>query len=164
VKSFACPSDQTYVPGASNGLSNYAHNGQVNRVTWSTRVNLWTPTILSGVYPSSIPDGTSNTLAFTERMMHTTTGRYTIAYWPDWGTVIASSDLGQPVGAAALFQTQPAGNPANCNGDVAASSHLAGINVGMFDGHVKFVSSDVSWQTWWAAFTPAGGETPGSDW
>ena len=36
--------------------------------------------------------------------------------------------------------------------------------VGMCDGSVRGVSGAISWQTWTAACTPAGGETLGSDW
>ncbi len=42
--------------------------------------------------------------------------------------------------------------------------HAGRFLFGMADGSIKRVSKDVSDKTLWAAFTVAGGETPGSDW
>jgi hypothetical protein len=47
---------------------------------------------------------------------------------------------------------------------VPVSAHTAGINVGLGDGSVRFVSQGVSPNTWWSAMTPAGNEVLGSDW
>ena len=46
----------------------------------------------------------------------------------------------------------------------AVSPHPGGINVGMGDGSVKFLSGGVSQTTWFAACTPASGDILGSDW
>jgi prepilin-type processing-associated H-X9-DG protein len=42
-----------------------------------------------------------------------------------------------------------------------ASPHTGGINILLADGSVRSVSPDITWQLWWALFTPASGETVG---
>jgi hypothetical protein len=84
--------------------------------------------------------------------------------------VISSVESGtQPTGAAAIFLLQPTtgcgGNAPNCgDGNRANSPHTAGIMCGLGDGSVKFVAKGINPSTWWAAMTPRGGETLGSDW
>jgi prepilin-type processing-associated H-X9-DG protein len=102
---------------------------------------------------------------FAEKLAYCSYGNYSDNYWPDWGSVISSSDEGDPVGTAAIFQPQPMGtSPANCDGGRASSPHTGGINVGLGDGSVRFVSNSVSPTTWWYALTPAGSEVLGSNW
>ncbi|WP_337176990.1 DUF1559 domain-containing protein [Paludisphaera sp.] len=45
----------------------------------------------------------------------------------------------------------------------STSNHSGGVNVAMGDGSVRFVKDSVSWQTWWALGTRAGGEVISSD-
>jgi len=40
----------------------------------------------------------------------------------------------------------------------STSDHNGGVNVAMGDGSVKFIKTSVSWATWWALGTKAGGE------
>jgi prepilin-type N-terminal cleavage/methylation domain-containing protein len=166
VKTYVCPTDYTTSPN-TNGLTSYAHNGQVFRVTWGAGVG-GTPTERTPRFPGGISDGTSNTMAFTERLMRCNSGRSHNSYWPDWGNVIAAGSpltvdhLGQPTGAAALPQIQPPkanSDQAACNADIASSSHANGIHVALFDGSVRFVSGNVAYEPWWALFTPGGGES-----
>ena len=68
-------------------------------------------------------------------------------------------------GANSLFQTGPfAPNDitGRCDRGNASGMHAGGINVGLGDGSVRFVSKsvDVS-KVWWPALTPSGGEVPG---
>jgi prepilin-type N-terminal cleavage/methylation domain-containing protein/prepilin-type processing-associated H-X9-DG protein len=70
-------------------------------------------------------------------------------------------------GTASLFQVQPnpsLNSPGPCDKRLASSPHSGGIHVCLADGSVRFVTQGVSPTTWWAACTPAGGETLGSDW
>jgi len=46
----------------------------------------------------------------------------------------------------------------------ALVSHTNGMNTLLLDGSVRFLTGSVSPNTWWAACTPAGGETLGNDW
>jgi prepilin-type N-terminal cleavage/methylation domain-containing protein/prepilin-type processing-associated H-X9-DG protein len=161
VKPYTCPSDYTY-SGQGAG-SSYGINGQVFRHNYN-----WGGVSLSH-FPSTIQDGTSNTIFFTEKL-HLTfncTGccnNYDNNYWPDWGPLISSSDCGFPTGPAAMFQSNCRGVPSSCDGNRASTPHTGGINVALADGSVRFVSQSVSPGTWWSAMTPSGGEVLGSDW
>jgi len=67
-------------------------------------------------------------------------------------------------GSKPQFQPQPFTGPnSQCDPRLASTGHIA-MQVGMADGSVRSVSSGVSGNTWWAAITPGGGETLGSDW
>jgi prepilin-type N-terminal cleavage/methylation domain-containing protein/prepilin-type processing-associated H-X9-DG protein len=70
-------------------------------------------------------------------------------------------------GTASKFQVQPQkflNSPGPCDKRLASSGHTGGMNVALGDGSVRFLSAGTSPATWWAACTPAGGETLGSDW
>jgi prepilin-type N-terminal cleavage/methylation domain-containing protein/prepilin-type processing-associated H-X9-DG protein len=158
VKIYVCPSDPTQSP-ALKAYASYGVNGQIFRHNYQ-----WGGVGLAR-FPASIPDGTSNTIMYTEKLARCDSGNYPNNYWPDWGSIILSDDLGDPTGNAAIPQFRPPGaNPATCDGGRASSPHTGGINVGLFDGSVRSISTGISAQTWWYAATPAGGETLGSDW
>jgi prepilin-type N-terminal cleavage/methylation domain-containing protein/prepilin-type processing-associated H-X9-DG protein len=54
--------------------------------------------------------------------------------------------------------------PGPCDKRVASTGHTGGMNVCLGDGSVRLLSQSMSATTWWAACTPAGGETMGPDW
>jgi prepilin-type N-terminal cleavage/methylation domain-containing protein len=63
-----------------------------------------------------------------------------------------------------LFQPTPYTGPTSqCDPRVASTAH-PNLQAGLADGSVRGISSGVSGTTWWAALTPNGGETLGSDW
>jgi len=158
VATYICPSDYTQTPQRTARAS-YGINGQVFKHNYQW----WGSTPLS--FPQHIVDGTSNTIFMTEKLSLCKYGNYNDNYWPDWGPLISSSELGDPTGpAAGSFQPQPTGNPANCDGGRASSPHTGGINVALGDGSVRFVSPQVTSATWWAALTPNGGEVLANDW
>jgi prepilin-type processing-associated H-X9-DG protein len=175
VKPYICPSDYTQSPSIP-AHSSYGVNGQIFRHNY----NWWAADWVDGnpnwyqvglyVYPTNIPDGTSNTIFITDKLSHCRSGQYPDNYWPDWGPVIASDDEGDPTGPSQpTFQATPPlvnpnGHVANCVGGIASSPHTGGINVGMADGSVRTVSKQVSSATWWYALTPAAGDQLGSDW
>jgi prepilin-type N-terminal cleavage/methylation domain-containing protein/prepilin-type processing-associated H-X9-DG protein len=161
VKIYVCPSDPTYTNDAAR--SSYGINGQVFRYNYLG----WSAGLTN--FPGQITDGTSNTIFFTEKLMHTfnCTGccnNYDDNYWPDWGPLISSADCNEPTGPAAIFQNNCHGNPSSCDGNRASSAHTGGINAAMGDGSVRFVAAGVSPNTWWSAMTPQGNEVLGSDW
>ncbi len=157
IPTYICPTDATN----NNSLGPYASygvNGQIFRHNYQ-----WGGVTLNS-YPASIRDGTSNTIFFTEKLAQNTYGNYPNNYWPAWGPIMASSDEGDPTGPAAIFQIQPYGDPANADGGRASTLHAGGINTGMGDGSVRFVTAGVTPNTWWAALTPSSGDILGPDW
>lgn len=50
-----------------------------------------------------------------------------------------------------------------CNATLATTGHTGVMNVALGDGSVRGLSADVTSTTYWAAITPAGGETLGPD-
>jgi prepilin-type N-terminal cleavage/methylation domain-containing protein len=184
VKLYFCPADPTAEGGWAESKTSYAYNGQVFHIAypWGWGQGL-------SKYPSAFnPDGTSNTIMYTEKMVLAYADDATAGdgqnyggsswspdlgfnCWPDWGPSIASNEDGrQYTGPAAMFQTAPFicpnGLKANfCgNGNRANSPHVSGIMVGLGDGSVRFVNSNVSASTWWAALTPNAGDILGNDW
>jgi prepilin-type N-terminal cleavage/methylation domain-containing protein/prepilin-type processing-associated H-X9-DG protein len=158
VKSYVCPSDYTQITSQGSHAS-YGQNGQVFREGY------WAKNTLR--YPASFGDGTSNTIFFTDKLAQCNTGIYPNNYWPDWGPIMHSNDVGDPTGPTAPGpQIKPtvSGSQANCNGAFASSPHTGGINVGMADGSVRFVNGSISTTTWWYALTPNNGEVLGSNW
>jgi prepilin-type N-terminal cleavage/methylation domain-containing protein len=175
VKTLQCPSDptlnQTWAPQSM--VSSYGVNGQLFLSTWSGGSY--------SRYPSSIQDGTSNTIFFTEKeaSSYGSGTAWTVDdgsnVWPNWGSLVASTEAGQPTGPAAYFQIRPplkcpdlvsgSGTIGGCgNGNVASSPHTGGISTAMGDGSVRFVAQGISANTWWSALTPNGGEVLGPDW
>jgi prepilin-type N-terminal cleavage/methylation domain-containing protein/prepilin-type processing-associated H-X9-DG protein len=70
-------------------------------------------------------------------------------------------------GVNAKFLVQPRNattTGGHCDRGVASSPHSGGINVGLGDGSVRFVSGSVDPNAWWFALTPAGGEVLTANW
>jgi len=158
VKTLICPSDYTQ-DAARPGRASYGNNGQIMRHNYQWGVSL-------SRYPASLSDGTSNTILYAEKMAWCNSGSYSDNYWPDWGSGFANPDHeAGSAGTVITPQIRPPGRaPATCQGQGASSPHTGGINVGMADGSVRFVSGSVSRATWYAALTPAGNEVLGSNW
>lgn len=166
VKSFICPSDPTQT-GTLYGRASYGDNGQL----FFTNYNWSPPGLLS--FPASIPDGTSQTVFFPEKIAECNSGNYADNFWPDWGSMTSSSQYGNPTGPnAPIWQAVKAyvtgggasGIQGVCIGDLASSPHNVIMNVAMGDGSVRTVSQSITQVTWWHALTPAGGDILGSDW
>jgi hypothetical protein len=107
--------------------------------------------------PTSFPDGTSQTILFTEKYAQCGVGGTL------WGRALP--DLWQPVFGAwnnGKFQVRPSASA--CDPTLASTPFSGGINVCLADGSARTVSLAVSQATWWAACTPAGGEVLGGDW
>jgi prepilin-type N-terminal cleavage/methylation domain-containing protein/prepilin-type processing-associated H-X9-DG protein len=155
IKTYICPSDRTNTDDVG-ALTSYAHNGQLfHQVFWGRGYDQ---------YPASIRDGTSNTIMYTEKLARCRYGSHRNNYWPDWGPLIASYEYANPVGPAAIFEMNPIGVPANCNGEIASSPHIGGINAALCDGSVRFVNRGISPTTWWIAITPDQGDILPNDW
>jgi prepilin-type N-terminal cleavage/methylation domain-containing protein len=150
-----------YTPYTMNTLISYLAN---NAVLDGTR------TI------QTIPDGSANTIAFTEgyascfgsaayrsgqwSLTPETTGIVTLPGYPIVVTLVGPA-IGPMPGNT--FEDNP-GNFSNCTGELPQSLFSGSIQVCLADGSVRSVSRGVSTTTWYAAMTPAGGETLGADW
>jgi prepilin-type N-terminal cleavage/methylation domain-containing protein len=193
LKIYLNPSDPTCPPTATyQGIAfcGYAANAQVFSIvkTNGSLANYGTPTPNGGLDPvASIPttfaDGTSNTITFTEKYARCDMTRAP-AYdwngtWWDYGWCTDPTwYLGSPffacdyfgrypnaIGLASKFQVQPLpwDGPA-CDPARAQAPRSSGILVLLGDGSGRMLSASVSATTWWAACTPAKGETLGNDW
>jgi hypothetical protein len=184
MKTYICPSDPS-IPATGTGpvvycagwadtpsLCTYSSNAQVFGTTDAVG-NIATYDGAARI-PSTFQDGTSNTIVFAER--YGNCGYYgndTTNYpagsggqaWNWWGW-----DSTQPtfaafsIGPASKFQQQPAPYKTNCDVYRASAPHSGGMQVCLGDASVRNISSGISAATWWAACTPAGGETLGNDW
>jgi prepilin-type N-terminal cleavage/methylation domain-containing protein len=97
VKNYVCPSDYTLGTqwGGNNSVSSYGFNGQVFVQAVSLPLNVGSTWGTQRKYPSYITDGTSVTLAFTEKMITEYGVPYAnnlpdqgMNYYPDWGPIL----------------------------------------------------------------------------
>ena len=144
--------------------------------------------------PATFSDGTSNTIMFAEkygRCGNDGHGNNLGSLWahgdwaPPWMAMFnygspQPTDVGTPycysnvlpwgtiqcgtVGPASKFQVTPNPQETNCDPTRASANHTAGMNVGLGDASVRFVTQSISALTWWHACTPDGGEVNGPDW
>ena len=176
VKSYICPSDPTNKQDWTAAYSSYGVNGQIFKMGYGNWGGSYSR------FPASISDGTSQTMMYAEKMAHTTdgggnaNGGYVDNYWPDWGPIMLSPDVDFKTWQAAngkasplwlpqlVSQYQGGGNRAVAKSYAPSSAHTGGVLVGLCDGSVRSVSPAVSYTTWWAVVTPAGGDVVGNDW
>jgi hypothetical protein len=177
VSLLVCPSDPTANGGqVTNNLgetwggSSYAGNAQVFcEVDHDSMLKnpQGTPRI-----PQSFPDGTSNTILLAEKYARCTDATYSEggSFWAydNTGSTVqplhpgfAVSWASGSIGPDSRFQVRP--RPDNCDPTRTSTPHRT-MNVALADGSVRRLSADLSGATWWAACTPAGGETLGTDW
>ena len=189
IKTYQCPSDAMLGNGRGAydgigrptgwGLSNYAANylvfgdpkaADAAGVIDADRVQG------ASTLARSFPDGTSNTIMFTERYGNcTSTGRTNAVYtslWADstsyWRPVFCINNLARTASTAgylpcALFDVQPDWFT-GCDPSRAQSPHAGGIQVCMADASVRFVSASISRTTWEQACDPRDGNPLGADW
>jgi prepilin-type N-terminal cleavage/methylation domain-containing protein len=179
IPTYLCPADPSSANGKSRtpydgasawGAGNYGANyyvfGDPDRATMEGARRI----------PASFPDGTSNTVFFAE--MYATcgiSGDLTFLYgslWADanniWRAAFCTNTstktpAGRGYPGCYKFQVQPAWMT-GCDSGRAQSPHAQGINVGLGDGSVRFVSGAVSDATWAAACDPRDGVPLGGDW
>jgi hypothetical protein len=192
VKTYICPSDPTSNGGTSGWASvgSYAYNGMIFTADW----------VGYSSFPSTLMDGTSNTILFTDVYAMAKVQGYNgdqSLWWWDYNSfetpTSSNGDCGglnfyDGVGTSQVYNGNAAFKPLiqpsptkDCSGAGktrswtwggnvsvcmcrAVSPHTGGINCGLGDGSVRFVSGAVSGTTWFSACTPQGGETLGSDW
>jgi prepilin-type N-terminal cleavage/methylation domain-containing protein len=211
VKTYRCPSDPTLAGDHSPGgwaLCSYATNALAfSQADYDTPGNHLTcyvhgPVVTSGNYsrqlyplttggkriPASFPDGTSNTIFFTEKYgicspdgngnnggnqwasrFEAQTSPYIGYQGPNPGLAFGSNQPGQqaPVyGVAGYFQIQPRPwlGAGGCKPGIASTGHTGGIMTCLGDGSVRLCSQGMSPNTWWQAVVPDDGQPPPADW
>ena len=107
---------------------------------------------------SSITDGTSNTMAFSEFAQ----GR--VGIQPGWGQ-LSGKGWADPWYNSTLFSIGERSTPNslvsqynNYNASNAFSYHPGGVQVCFLDGNVRFVSETIDGQVWFGLGTPQRGE------
>jgi prepilin-type N-terminal cleavage/methylation domain-containing protein len=166
-KTYVCPSDPTQQP--NSGLTSYGANavvfgnGQYNgsTVTYTQQSDT---SYGYARFPASIPDGTSNTIMWTEKLAWCTnsncTKQFFVSTWMN-NDVPVVGWYQPPMGVA--FQT--GANATNCLGYKAATSgHTAVLLAGLGDGSVRTISQGMSTTTFNLALVPNDGLPMPSDW
>jgi prepilin-type N-terminal cleavage/methylation domain-containing protein len=180
IKVLICPADTTNTygmnmttnGGASNwGASSYGFNFLVygNPQTGNS--------LGASRIPASFIDGTSNTVIIGE--MYATCGQAggVLNSSNTFGSLWADSNSVWRAGFCAgvgkygvlgyqpcpMFQVQPQWLT-TCNPWVASSPHPTGMNVGLGDGSVRYLSGGMSATTWAHACDPQDGNVLGTDW
>lgn len=192
IQVYQCPSDYTLDNGLDwmPGDSSYAGNFQVFGGTQN--VNSKTNWDGQATITATISDGTSNTILFAEKLSRCDGGGTGGTWWMrgvyhgnNSGTAGGTDDSfpgdrfsavfgggkGHDnvvwfTGPSHTFQMQPRTflkSSAICDKRYPSSSHN-GMNIGLADGSVRFISQSISGATWWAACTPNAGDLLGSDW
>ena len=191
VTAFRCPSDPIgNGRGVSDGIggpttwgvSNYAANylafgnpSAPDRSTmWGTNDGLRVQGRNS--IPVSFPDGTSNTMLFSERYGNCSNdslgGAVYTSLWADssayWRPAICLNNIQRTAtvtgyAPCSVFQVRPNWQK-ECDPSRAQSAHTSGINVALADGSVRFVSGSISPATWANVADPRDGNVLGSDW
>lgn len=132
---------------------------------------------------SSIPDGHSNTIAFTTHYFHCGTNKATDKYgWVAWDAVIPAPNIGDrrratfadagcrdvvpvrepgtgrtvPSRPGATFEVRPPINDADAR--LPHAFYQRGIQVAYFDGSVRTIRPSVDPSLFWSLVTPNGGE------
>jgi prepilin-type N-terminal cleavage/methylation domain-containing protein/prepilin-type processing-associated H-X9-DG protein len=132
----------------------------------------------SNTLPTSIPDGLSNTIMFTEKYgtcgssgdpnAGSTAGNLWADSWQTWRPLFclgnfdkAAYSSGYP--PCAMFQVQP-NWVSGCDNSRAQSPHPRGINVCLADGSVRFISETINATTWASLCDPQDGGPLSNDW
>ncbi len=193
IKTYVCPSDPSIVGRKCQGTrwffqgeaaaSSYAANYNVFGDGWASEPRNAAPGIVRGYtrIPASFPDGLSNIVFYTEMYGTCAVNGNLGGGWGELGCCLwaGSNTAFRPVvchnypyrenwdgrGYTQCLKFQVAPNwRVGCDPARAQSGHPGGINVGLGDGSVRFVSGSISAATWANACHPADGIPLGSDW
>ena len=171
VKTYQCPSDPTIINGftARTELPSWAGT------SYSANLQLFGSVRAGGISDvpqytlATIPDGTSNTIAFGEQLATSegSGGGGNLWAYPaidfqwQWPPVIANT---RTHGAAAFNVPQINATRATADKRFASSGHSSTITCCLADGSVRGVGTSITQATWQTALTPADGNPLGNDW
>jgi prepilin-type N-terminal cleavage/methylation domain-containing protein len=171
VKTFRAPADPNTIDsysrsGTNWAYSNYAWNEAVFTLPWVT----WNPHL---TLSAGFPDGTSNTIIFSEQYSKCGTENKSWSWYAPNDESGASEfhppvlcgmkgGVPGPATVAVLPQNQP--TIANCNPRDVQAMNPGGVQVGLCDGSVRNLSTSISGTTWARAMYPNDGLVLGSDW
>jgi len=179
IEMLRCPTDSSSPGGKSStsygganqwGVTNYAGNNYVFGDPPAGH------TYGAATLPGSVPDGTSNTIFFSE--IYGTcgnSGRLDLLWgslWADANSVWRPGyNLGSSKGGGGLqsyppalpFQVNPPFKDA-CDPERSQSSHSGGVVVGLGDGSCKFVAQGIADDIWASVNDPRDRKTVGNNW
>ncbi|VTR99107.1 DUF1559 family PulG-like putative transporter [Tuwongella immobilis] len=186
IKAFLCPSDPFAGTGtvsstvngvtglygttsynANSGLfSTPNSNGRPDQTTWN-----WTAPKFATLV--TIPDGTSNTIAITERVVNAEGVTVVRDVAPEFGLEgfrwsgpsFANYQAVYPGGEFTWsFRAPQIGRTTGLIRWYPSSAHTGAILCGLMDGSVRTINTSVSVDTFWRACRPDDGAVLGADW
>ncbi len=183
IKTYLCPADPSLPnpPREPNGfaLASYAANGLAfSQFSYGSPGNYMTAGILNtkqlysggNRIPASWPDGTSNTIVWTEKYGQCGPagkgGQVQGTQWADRYAIVAAPYIGYTpyYGLKGYFQIQPNPWQTRCVLMVASTGHTSGIMAGVGDGSVRFINQGMSANLWWQAMVPNDGLPMAQGW
>ncbi|OWK45206.1 DUF1559 domain-containing protein [Fimbriiglobus ruber] len=175
MKGYECPSDSTISGGCP-----ITQVGSWAAASYGANLQLFGSSHPGGdadvpqYTVANIPDGTSNTVAFSETLATVSNNAYNAWAWPgiDWSansfSVIANSRSwtsdGQNINGRWDATPQTGVTQATADKARPQSAHSGVVVTLLMDGSVRNVTSSVSYTTWRNALTPSDGNVLGSDW
>jgi prepilin-type N-terminal cleavage/methylation domain-containing protein len=178
VTTLQCPSDATLGAGqsalnlTSGYFASYGANGQVfGTITTTSGTTTVTSMIENGgnMIPTSIPDGMSNTIFFTEKVAYCATPQGATE-WTDTGIGHLSALIGNSGSGVGTTGTSPNIKPqfnvnaSSCLYYWPSSSHTGVLIFALGDGSVRNISQGISQNTFNIALVPNDGLPLPSDW
>ncbi len=183
IKVYQCPSDTTYKAAGTVGTTDTFASYGANALVFGTCIVV-SPGTFSFVnnggtkMPTDIPDGTSNTILWTDKLAFCNAGGTSGGtIWAENGMVNGATFLplvGQVYsGSNSISFGSPPNliqpltnvtNSASCNFFQPASGHTGALMVGLADGSVHSVNSGISPATFTQAMVPNDGSALGTDW
>jgi len=176
-----CPSDPTISSGIGSVPPNYATgNYALNLALFGANGTFNLKGVSSPYRIGSIPDGSSNTIGIMEASgcfpgfpaVNPQTGTsesYMTWHWPaypnSFGPYWPNPDQlpGQPNYTGVYILPQIAVSPMLADPNLSQCYHVI-MNVGLMDGSVRKIGTDLSQVTWTNALNPADGLVLGTDW
>lgn len=171
IKNYICPSDPSttapYVNASGGAVTSYGANaytfGSISTLQGLPPTVTFVTSQAWNSIVNAFPDGTSNTILFTDK--------YGTCYngGSIWATTCTCNTYNPVVGwgmsgVANMFQVQPVYSSSACNPYLAQTPHPGVIMVSLADGSVRTVSQGVSPTTWLLALVPNDGYPMPSDW